>query len=207
MNTKRLLIIAVISTLLLWTVTVLSYYLTNYPEDFNVVYIVRENLEWKPFLLIYLALIVVALTAGFLFFKKKAFSDKFYKLIIVFNLVYMMFFAVTGINQFRENKNLYDALLAEFKKDAADDIKNDNVKSFGFGLEMIPHGKQLQIRKSDSILKIYGLSRKNLGCTIYPALTKASEEYERITDAYLNKRNGKDWKIRLKTELQKINKE
>ena len=60
--------------------------------------------------------------------------------------------------------------------------------------------------KTDSILKIYGISVKNLGCTIMPELTKATEEYAKITEVYLTKRNGKGWRIKMENEIQKINK-
>lgn len=47
---------------------------------------------------------------------------------------------------------------------------------------------------------------KNLGCTIMPELTKATKEYEKITEVYLTKRNGKGWKAIMENEIQQINK-
>lgn len=99
-------------------------------------------------------------------------------------------------------------LMTQFKKDAENDIKNDNVKTFGFGLPLPPKNvtQEIEKTKTDSILKVYGLTPKNLGCTIMPELTKASEEYERITEVYLTKRNGKGWRIKMENEIRKINK-
>ena len=98
--------------------------------------------------------------------------------------------------------------IAEFKKDAEIDIKNDDVKTFGFGLPLPPKNEVQKIKKvkTDSILKIYGLKVKNLGCTIMPELTKATEEYTKITEVYLTKRNGKGWRMKMENEIRKINK-
>lgn len=127
---------------------------------------------------------------------------------ISFNTIGMIFMGANGINRFIQNKNSYDKILTEFRKDAENDIRNDDVKTFGFGLPLPPKNKDQQIAKTktDSILKIYGLKVKNLGCTIMPELTKASEEYTKITEDYLTKRNGKDWRVRMENEIQKVNK-
>ena len=107
-----------------------------------------------------------------------------------------------------ENEKFADEILTQFRKDAENDIKNDDVKTFGFGLPLPPKNKNQEIVKvkTDSILKIYGISLKNLGCTIIPELTKATEEYEKITEVYLTKRNGKGWRIKMENEIRKINK-
>ena len=39
-----------------------------------------------------------------------------------------------------------------------------------------------------------------------PELTKATEEYEKITETYLTKRNGKGWRIKMENEIRKVNK-
>jgi hypothetical protein len=107
-----------------------------------------------------------------------------------------------------QNEKLEDEILTQFRKDAENDIKNDDIKNFGFGFPLPPKTKNQEIVKikTDSILKIYGISSKNLGCMIMPELTKGILEYEKITEVYLTKRNGKDWRIKMETEIHKINK-
>lgn len=116
--------------------------------------------------------------------------------------------SANGISRFIQNKNSYDEILTEFRKDAENDIRNDDVKTFGFGLPLPPKNKAQAIEKTktDSILKIYGLKVKNLGCTIMPELTKASEEYKKITEVYLTKRNGKGWRLKMENEIRKVKK-
>ena len=107
-----------------------------------------------------------------------------------------------------ENENFADEILIQFRNDAENDRRNDDVKWFSFGLPLPPKNKSQEIvkLKTDSILKIYGISIKNLGCTIMPDLTKATEEYEKITEGYLTKRNGKGWRVKMENEIRKINK-
>jgi len=129
-------------------------------------------------------------------------------MMIIFNIIGMIFMSTNGINRFIQNKNSYDEILTEFRKDAENDIRNDDVKTFSFGLPLPPKNEVQAIEKTktDSILKIYGLKIKNLGCTIMPELTKASEEYEKITEVYLTNRNGKGWRLKMENEIQKVKK-
>jgi hypothetical protein len=131
-------------------------------------------------------------------------------IITISGLILISAIVVLVYKPFGQSKNskFEEELLAQFKKDAENDIKNDNVKTFGFGLPLPPKNKVQEVEKvkTDSILKSYGLTVKNLGCTIMPELTKASEEYEKITEVYLTKRNGKGWRMKMENEIRKINK-
>ena len=122
-------------------------------------------------------------------------------------LFVILFFPFKNING-EENEKFADEILTQFRNDAENDIKNDDVKTFGFGLSLPPKNKSQEIAKlkTDSILKVHGISIKNLGCTIMPELTKAMEEYEKITEVYLTERNGKGWRIKMENKIQKINK-
>jgi hypothetical protein len=205
---KKLLTIAIFSTILLWVINIFVYYLFDYPNELDILKIIRDNVEWKPLLLIYLALIIISIVTSLLFYKSMTFINKFYKIMISFNIIGMIIMSVIGINRFMENKKSYDEILAKFRKEAENDIKNDDVKIFGFGLPFPPKNKAEEIEKikTDSILNIYGLEVKNLGCTIMPQLTKASEEYEKITEVYLTKRNGNGWREKMQNDIQKVNK-
>ena len=120
----------------------------------------------------------------------------------------ILFIVIKSSIGFVESSKIYNETLLTFRKDAINDMKNDNVKSFSQGLELPHKNEEMQIkfRKADSIQNIYGLHRKNLGCTIMPSLTKSQEEYYRITKPYLDKRNGKGWEEKMKKEIENINK-
>jgi hypothetical protein len=205
---KKLLLITILSTILLWAINIFVYYLFNYPTEFGLLKIIRENVEWKSLLSVYFSLIFLSIITSFLFLKNRPFLNKFYIMMISFNIIGMIFMSANGINRFIQNKKSYDEILSEFRKDAENDIRNDDVKTFGFGLPLPPKNKVQAIEKTktDSILKIYGLKVKNIGCTIMPELTKASEEYEKITEVYLTKRNGKGWRLKMEAEIQKVKK-
>jgi len=50
------------------------------------------------------------------------------------------------------------------------------------------------------------LYSKNLGCIVGDKeLDEATNEYRKITDIYLEKRNGKAWRERLNEEVNNIN--
>ena len=186
----------------------LAYFLLNYPEELKILEIIQEYVEWKPLLLIYISLILISIIASFIILKKQTFLYKFCKALICVNIIGILFMSLNGINQYVEKKRNYDEILSEFLNNAKNDIKNDNIKRFSFGLQLPPKNKAQEVEKikSDSILKIYGITIKNLGCTIMPELTKATEEYKKVTEVYLAKRNGKGWRVKMKRELQKVNK-
>ena len=205
---KKIFFITFLSTVLLWTVNVFVYYLFNYPQELNILEILKEYVEWKPLLQIYISLILISVIASFFILKKQIFLNKFCRILICINIIGILFMSINGIYRYAENKRNYDEILSEFLINAKKDIKNDNIKTFSFGLQLPPKNKTQEIEKtkSDSILKIYGITIKNLGCTIMPELTKATEEYNKVTEIYLTKRNGKGWRAKMRKELQKVNK-
>lgn len=98
-------------------------------------------------------------------------------------------------------------LLIEFRNMAFHDIEVDSVKTFGFGLPLPPRDSLELLRdmKKMAIYHKYGLHDKNLGCIVGDKeLEEAANEYRKITDAYLEKRNGKEWKEKMKIELNNI---
>jgi hypothetical protein len=100
-----------------------------------------------------------------------------------------------------------NTLLVKYKNEAFHDIKVDSVKLFGFGLSLPPHDslEALKNNKRVNIYKKYGLFRKNLGCTTgNKELDHAVKEYHKITDSYLEGRNGKGWKEKMEQELSNI---
>ena len=113
---------------------------------------------------------------------------------------------VWAFTRFLKTDDTFDQKLSEFRERAEDDIKNDDVKSFGFGLALPPKTEfeVMQHIKIDSIKKQYGISSKNLGCSISDEMTAAVNLYKKITSEYLKKRNGNNWEAKMDKEIAKI---
>ena len=176
---KRLYFISFLCALAFWTIIIIANFcLSNYyGTDFF-----RDN-DWKEVFLVFFAVIVIAYFLSLLTFRTKPLLKKF---LITFSSVCAILTIIVTIHwtqtflQIREEQN---KLINEFKKEAVNDIKNDNVKIFSQGLPLPPKNERLQIQ-DDSIKKIwkkFGLTRKNIGCIISPEITKAQEEYYKIT--------------------------
>ena len=121
-------------------------------------------------------------------------------------IIILLFVYTKNRNEFKNGK-LLNEFITQYRIDAKNDIKNDDIKFFVYGLELPSKNNNQQIIKikTDSILKTYGITVKNIGCLINPELTKATEEYKKITEVYLITRNGKDWRLKMKNEIQKLN--
>ena len=122
------------------------------------------------------------------------------------NLIGIIFVSSIGINRFIINKKDFEEVIIKFRNDAVIDIKNDNVKYFSQGLFLPPRTESEKLIKNDikKVFKNYGLNYRSLGCTVMPHVTKAKDEYIRITDIYLNKRNGNGWRIKMKKQIDSI---
>ncbi|MFV5697044.1 hypothetical protein ACM55H_01630 [Flavobacterium sp. ZT3R17] len=101
-------------------------------------------------------------------------------------------------------------LSLEYKNQALHDIEVDSVKVFTFGLPFISPVESERIvqetrnDKISDIYKKYGLYRLNLGCVIDTKEGKSRKNYHKITQAYLEKRNKKGWKVKLEKEIDDI---
>ena len=199
---KKLYLISFLSFLSYWLVVVVAnYFISSYNEiDF-----LKQN-NWKEDFLFLTATIILALVTAFLVYRRQPFLKKFLVLFSAFCIILTIIVAIDWaiiISQIKANR---DQLVNEFIREAEYDIKNDNVKVFSQGFPIPPKNESLQIQDDSikKILKKFGLTRENLGCTISPELTKAQEEYQKITEVYLEKRNGKNWRDRMENEIEKV---
>ncbi|WP_281231349.1 hypothetical protein [Flavobacterium gelatinilyticum] len=101
-------------------------------------------------------------------------------------------------------------LVTEYKNQALHDVEVDSVKKFTYGLRFIAPSeaeRKIQLKKEhkrDSVYKKYGLFLRNEGCVIGDKkLNEAISAYHKITDSYLENRNGKGWKEKMEQELSK----
>ena len=124
---------------------------------------------------------------------------------------------------------LKDPYFKEILDNAQHDIEVDSVKYFTTGLPFIgPHyiksvddtmskktldNMEIIFDKIDLKQKFrkeihnkYGLYERNLGCVIDKQISILKKKYEKITNPYLEKRNGKGWREKMKKEIDDINK-
>lgn len=89
-------------------------------------------------------------------------------------------------------------------KQAKKDIEKDSVTyKFAGGFTEAAYNEKTE-NKIDSIYKSYGITYFNTGCIIDFMDLKAQEKYEETVQPYLIKRNGKNWELKMKSEIDKI---
>ncbi|SNR37235.1 hypothetical protein [Flavobacterium sp. ov086] len=194
-----------ISTLTLWIVNVLVYYLFNYPECFTLTDILTQHVEWKQLLLIYVGLFLAAIFFSLIFYKKISFSRKLIRSMILINVLCTFLMLANGLYRFYNNRQELKESILSFQNEAREDIKKDQIIEFGGGLALPPRNKTEYIKfiKVDSITKSYGLKRVNY-CTVSESMKISKEEYRKITEPYLEKRNGKHWREKMQHEIDAI---
>ncbi|MWB94228.1 hypothetical protein GON26_07625 [Flavobacterium sp. GA093] len=194
-----------ISTLILWIINVLVYYLFNYPERFTLTDILTQHVEWRELILIYGVLLLVAVFFSMVFYKKISFLLKLIRSMIFINVLCTILMVSYGLYRFSINKQDLNKSILSFQNEAREDIKKDKIKEFGGGLALPPQDeieyKKFLIR--DSIRKNYGLISVSY-CMISESLDISKKEYRKITEPYLEKRNGKNWRERMKREIESI---
>jgi len=204
----KIIIYLILSLIILLLVNIIGCYLTNYPDSFRLVEIIKFQLEWKFILIFCLIIFIISLVISLLIYKKKKIIEKTILLMVCFYTIGVIITLTTSVYNFFERKKEFDELLTKFKKKAEIDIKNDKVKYFSSGLKL-PQKKSKLIKIDSVIEKIhnkFGIFHSSLGCTIHPGLYNAEKEYYKITDKYLEKRNEKNWKAKMKSEIDSINK-
>jgi glucan phosphoethanolaminetransferase (alkaline phosphatase superfamily) len=194
-----------ISTLILWIVNILVYYLFNYPEHFTLTDILTQHVEWKELLLIYGVLFLVAIFFSLIFYKKISFSRKLIRSMILINVLCTFLMLANGLYRFYNNRQELKESVLSFQNEAKEDIKKDKIKEFGGGLLLPPKNKieYKKFVKVDSIKKNYGLIPVSY-CTISESLEISKEEYRKISEPYLEKRNGKNWREKMRQEIESI---
>lgn len=194
-----------ISTLILWIVNIVVYYLFNYPERFTLIDILTQHVEWKELLLIYGVLFLVAIFFSLIFYKKISFSRKLIRSMILINVLCIILMLSNGLYRFYINKEELESSIRFYKNEARNDIKKGKIKQFSLGLLLPPRDKieYIKFQKKDSIRKKYGLVISS-NCIVSESLEISKEEYKKITEPYLEKRNGKNWRERMKQEIDAI---
>ena len=80
------------------------------------------------------------------------------------------------------------------------DIRNGNIQLVSYGLPIPELVKESEIRKK------YGFSKSNIGCIVTTDLIRGISKYNDVVESYLNKRNGHNWRLRYKREIDSVRK-
>jgi hypothetical protein len=195
---RKLYLIALLSSIAFWLMLIIANLIFSNYYDLDFI---KDN-NWTEVGEIFLAIIILASLGSFFLYRKARLLKKF---LISFSVLCSVVTIVLMINWMHSFYIIYETqkqLISEFRKEAEIDIRNDNVKILTQGIPLISNKSQY-----DSIEKIeqkYGLSVKNIGCIIAPEITAAEAEYIKITEVYLEKRNGKNWRIKMQSEIDAI---
>jgi len=201
---KKLITINLTIVLLVTAAYILQYYFINYPVQFDLWYIVKEcQLQYLPFFFAITALVSYLVSS--LNFKKLSFKGKFLRVFPFLNSLILAFFVFISFTAFIKNKKDLNALEKHYVQEAEKDIRKDQVviRNVGF---IVPAYDEKTVHLINSIYQKYGIVSKNTGCIIDAMDTKAQEKYNELTDPYLEKRNGNNWKQRMEKEIDDVEK-
>lgn len=201
---KKLIAFNVLIILLLTVVYIGESYFLNYPMPFDLWYLMRESqIQYLP------AVFAVTALASYLIssldFKKLNFKSKFLSVFPLVNLLAVAFFVYIAADGFIKNKKELTKLENDYTREAEKDIKNDLIVH-RYGGFVLPAYDEKTARLIDSIYRKYGITSKNTGCIVDRIDLKAQEKYNELTDAYLEKRNGKGWEERMEKEIDAVKK-
>ncbi|MDR6547610.1 hypothetical protein J2810_003695 [Chryseobacterium rhizosphaerae] len=141
-------------------------------------------------------------------FRNKKYGYKFFLFFIIINSVFIIINFIGSSKQYFEKKNEYEYLLLKVKQRAESDMNKDLIKYYYFGGDSIfdnLYKDHKKISKEiDSLTKTYGVIYINKGGAIDDISNKLNKRYEEYTESFLEKRNGKNWKYKMKKEIELI---
>ncbi|KMQ60636.1 hypothetical protein ACM40_12775 [Chryseobacterium sp. BLS98] len=201
---KKLISINLTVIFLLTAVYIGGYYCINYPFPFDLWYTLKEC-QLQYLLAGFAITALISYLISSLVFKKLNFKDKFLRILAVINSLILIFLIYIASTAFIKNKRELSNLEKHYILEAEKDTKRDQIV-MRYGGFYIPAYDEETTRKIDGIYKKYGIISKNTGCVIEVMDTKAQEKYTELANSYLEKRNGKDWKYRMKKEIDDLKK-
>lgn len=184
-----------VAILLLLVSTVAGSYSFLYPAPFEPELLIKQ-VAWNRFCLIYLAILLGSAIFSIGISRKSHIAGTFLITTFFLQAIAVMIIGVSGAIAFINKRSEVKELFSELEKQAARDIRADSIRYISYGLP-IPDSNDL---KRDSIMAKYGIYHTPI-CTIDPIFELRDLYYERLTQAYLNKRNGKNWKLKMQKEL------
>lgn len=205
MMNKKLAYLNIFIILLLAAVYIGGYYYLNYPMRFSFWYLI-EKCQPIYICAILAATALIAYLISSVPFNNLSFKSKFIRVFPVLNSVIVIFFMYTAASTFIATKKEISKAENQYILQAEKDIKNDAVTFKYAGGFSIPKYDEETVRTIDSIHKKYGIVYENTGCIIEYIDMEAQNKYEETVKPYLEKRNGKDWEIKMEKEIAYLKK-
>lgn len=155
-------------------------------------------------LIILLIIALLAFLIAKIAIKKSDFKNRFLRVFLILNCLFLVFLAFQGSSEYLKRKKKLTLRQNEYIKQAEKDIINDNVTyKIPDGLPVSVYNEKTQ-SKIDSICKNYGVTYFNTGCIVDFMDAKAQEKYNETVKPYLIKRNGKNWELKMESEIEKV---
>ena len=82
------------------------------------------------------------------------------------------------------------------------DIKNGNIRLLSYGLPIISS----KDKEMEMVRMKYGFKSCNLGCGCTNEDLRTTGIYNKVIEEYLTKRNGKNWQVNFKREIDSLHK-
>lgn len=200
---KKLLYLNIILIILILVASVGEFYAYNFPIPFDLI---RNFKDYgiQYYLIILLIIGLLASLIASVKIKKYNFKNKFLCVFLTLNCLLLGFLVFEGSSEYIKRSKALTLLENKYIKQAEKDIENDNVTYKFAGGFTVPVDNEETENKIDSICKNYGVTYFNTGCIIDFMAIKAQEKYQETVQPYLIKRNGKNWELKMRSEIDKI---
>lgn len=193
----------ILALLLIVFVYTFGDFFSNYPLDIRHIEKALEYVVWDYLVYLIVGTLLVSFLLALLLRKRRGLKIAHLQTFFVLNsgvLVYLVgmvgYLFVSNVIEVSEMRD-------EYRKQANEDIRNDNVTFRYAGLEVELHSSSVT-SKIDSICRIFGVSYYNTGCMINDNDIVAQETYDELVQPYLDKRNGVDWEERMNQQIEEI---
>ncbi len=200
---KKILYLNIILIILILVASIAIFYGNNFPIPFDFI----GNFKDYGIQYILIILLIIGLLASLIAsvkIKKYNFKNRFLCVFLILNCLFLGFLVFEGSSEYIKRRKALTLLEKEYMKQAKKDIEKDSVTyKFAGGFTEAAYNEKTE-NKIDSIYKNYGITYFNTGCIIDFMDLKAQEKYEETVQPYLIKRNGKNWELKMKYEIDKI---
>ncbi|MFC7347249.1 hypothetical protein ACFQO9_11015 [Chryseobacterium zhengzhouense] len=200
---KKILYLNIIVIILTFVVNVLIFYSINFPLPFDF----KGNFKDYGTEYILIILLIIGLLAYLIAsvkIRQNNFKNKFLHIFLILNCLFLAFLVFEGSSEYIKKKKELILREMEYIKQAKKDIENDRVTyKFAGGLAVSDYNEETE-NNIDSIYKNYGVTYFNTGCIVDFMDLKAQKKYQETVKPYLIKRNGKNWELKMKSEIEKI---
>ena len=191
MTNRRKSILLIFAIILFMTTFILD--LTYFGHDWDI--------RWNSLILGNALLIIAIITAVGLLLGLFLFRGQKYKHRIIITIsIAAILFSLTDISKMTIG---YYGLDEEYNYfTAKNDIRNGKIQTLKFGM-MLPNRK-IDWKKRKAAIKVaedyFGYKSSNVGCGV----TNGIDIYNGVMEDYLEKKNGKDWRVRQKKMIDSL---